>query len=195
MRTRPGLRLLVAALAGQRRTLVRAAGWSAIEGLPTLLSGLLVARALRSGFLQGSVPVGLAWLGLWLAAAAVAAFATTRLYPLLADVVEPARDTLVRGVVSGTLSRAVAGSTAPAGSLASAGGGVAQAVQQVDTVRNLLSAILRSLRQIAIPIVTAALGLLVSRRAWRCSCCHGSRSPWRATRSSSRGCWLPSSRS
>jgi ABC-type multidrug transport system fused ATPase/permease subunit len=163
VKTRPGLRLLAAALGGRRRTLLSAAGWSAIEGIPTLLSGLLIARALHDGFLRGSVLIGLSWLGAYLACAVVAAVATGRLYPLLAEIVEPARDFLVGGAVGGTLSRAVAGSIAPVTrpGTGGPGEGVAQAVQQVDTVRNLLSAILRGLRQLVVPLVTAAIGLFL----------------------------------
>ena len=48
-----GRRLLADALAGRRRTLLSAAAWSAVEGVPTLLSGLLIARAVQDGIDAG----------------------------------------------------------------------------------------------------------------------------------------------
>jgi ATP-binding cassette subfamily C protein len=159
MTARPtGARLLRGALTGRRPALLRAAGWTAVEGLPAMLSGLLVARALDQGFLAGAAWAGLGWLGVLLATGVVSAVATSRLYPQLAAVVEPARDSLVRSVTAGTLTRAVRAATAP-GSGPGAGQGIAQVVQQVDSVRNLLSALVRNVRQLVVPVVGAGIGL------------------------------------
>ncbi|GIE28418.1 hypothetical protein Ait01nite_014630 [Actinoplanes italicus] len=127
--------------------------WSAVEALPALTGGLLVATALDRGFLRQEPMTGLAWLSLLGVAAAVRAVAVARTYPWLSAAVEPMRDALVRAVVDATLRRAVAG-TRP--DLAA----VAQLGRQVETVRTLVGTLLRTLRQVVTALVAATAGLL-----------------------------------
>jgi len=68
---RPALRFGVAGL--RRPALVWLLVWSVPEALPTAVSGLAVARAVDTGFLAGRPLVGLAWLAVLVAAAAVSA--------------------------------------------------------------------------------------------------------------------------
>jgi ATP-binding cassette, subfamily C, bacterial len=82
------------------------------------------------------------------------AFATCRLYPWCADVVEEVRNHLVTTVATGAI---VGGAEFSA----SGGRNVARAVEQVDVVRNLLAALARSLRQLVMPIAAAVVGLAV----------------------------------
>ncbi|MDI5942450.1 ABC transporter ATP-binding protein, partial [Micromonospora sp. DH15] len=91
----PGVRRATwAALRARRAAVARLAGWSAVEALPALLSGALVARAVDGGFLAGRLGAGLGWLAALGAAVLVGAVATGRTYRSLGAVVEPFRDDL-----------------------------------------------------------------------------------------------------
>jgi ATP-binding cassette subfamily C protein len=137
-----------------RRALVHVLLWSGVDGVPALLSGGLVATALDRGFLRHDTAVGFAWLAGLGAAAALRAIATQRLFPWFAAIVEPLRDDLVSGVVRATLQRAVAGEPADLAS-------VARLTRQVETVRNLVSATMRTMRQVAVTMCASLIGLLV----------------------------------
>jgi ATP-binding cassette subfamily C protein len=150
-----GWRMLFGELARQRRSLLRVAAWSALEALPPLLSGVLVAAALDRGFLAGRPGAGMAWLGLLAATMVVRAVAVRAMFTSLADTVEPVRDALVRRLVTGTLTRAVTGVDRPDGA------GVARLAAQVETVRALLAGLLRTTRQLAVNIVATVLGVAV----------------------------------
>ncbi|GAA2775253.1 ABC transporter ATP-binding protein [Saccharopolyspora taberi] len=147
---RDGFCLLRRHLLPHRRALGRLALWSAVEATPPLLSGLLVAAAIDRGFLAGLPWIGAGWLLLFAAVQGVAAVATRRLYPWLADVVEPLRDQLITGVITATVRRSVAAATAPGGA------GVAHATEQVDTVRGMVSSVLRNARQFLTALVAVA---------------------------------------
>ncbi len=154
MSTVTGWRLLRQNLALNKRALALVLFWSAVGSLPALLSGLLVAAALNHGFLIGRPTVGLACLGALVPLFGLAAFATCRLYPWCALVVEGARNNLVTTVAVGALG--------PEMTLSASGGrSVARGVEQVEVVRNLLAALSRSLRQLVMPIVAAVIGLAV----------------------------------
>jgi ABC-type multidrug transport system fused ATPase/permease subunit len=154
MSTMAGWRLVWLNLAEHKRALARALFWSALGSLPALLSGLLIAAALNHGFLVGKPGVGLACLGALLPLFAIAAFATCRLFPWCADVVEGARNSLVTTVAAGALASGT--------DFNSTGGRhVSRCVEQVEVVRNLLGALSRSLRQLLMPIVAAVIGLAV----------------------------------
>ncbi len=154
MSTVTGWGLLRRNLALNKRALALVLFWSAVGSLPALLSGLLVAAALNHGFLVGRAAVGLAYLGALVPLFGLAAFATCRLYPWCADVVEGVRNNLVTTVAAGAMGPEVTLS-------ASGGRSVARAVEQVEVVRNLLAALARSLRQLVMPIVAAVIGLAV----------------------------------
>jgi ABC-type multidrug transport system fused ATPase/permease subunit len=146
-------RLLARFLGRHRSTTATVAGWSLVEALPALLSGVLVAVAVDRGFLAGRLPVGLAWLAALGAAMAVQAVVTRTVTPYLGKLVEPLRDELVTAVVTSAVRRAAAG--ARDGGAA----GVARATGQTETVRQLVSALLRSARQLCVTLVMALIGV------------------------------------
>lgn len=136
-----------------RTAAVAVAGWSLLEAVPALSSGLLVAAALDRGFLAGRPATGFFWIGLLGAAMVLRALMTRALTPWLGRLVEPLRDDLVTAVASGALHRAAAGTRGTAGA------GVARLTVQVETVRSLVSALLRSARQLGISLLMAFVGL------------------------------------
>ncbi|MEV0589882.1 ABC transporter ATP-binding protein [Nonomuraea cavernae] len=152
--SRAGWRLLTEELSRRRRGLTILAGWSVVESLPALLSGLAVAAALDQGFLAGHPLVGLGWLGLLGLAMVVQALATRNTFPWLADMVEPIRDVLVRKVVAGALRRATQEGRSGDGSV------VARLSGQTETVRNLVAALLRTLRPTVASLIAALAGLI-----------------------------------
>jgi ATP-binding cassette, subfamily B, bacterial RamB/AmfA len=133
--------------------------WSLLEGTLPLVSGLVIARA-TAAFLAGRIAPGAAWLLVLPAAGMVGVVATRRLYPHLADLVEPLRNRLLSGAVAGTLDRAVAECVRPSGAPGS-GAAVAQVIGQVDAVRNLLAALVRGVRQLVIPVGATLIGLVL----------------------------------
>ncbi|MEV7010261.1 ABC transporter ATP-binding protein [Streptosporangium sp. NPDC051022] len=150
-----GLRLLTSLLRPRLRPLAVAGLWSVVEALPTLLSGLLIATAVDRGFLAGSPGTGLAWLGLLGLTMLVQAAAVRMMFPALAAVVEPLRDDLVTAVVTATVTRAAEGAQPPDTAA------VTRLTEQVETVRNLVSALLRSTRALGVSLVAALGGLLL----------------------------------
>lgn len=153
---RAGRRLLTGELRPHKRALMRVLAWSVLEGLPALLTGVLVAAALDRGFLAGRTGFGFAMLGVLGAAMLVRVAATYAMFPQLAAVVEPLRDALVRRVVGGALDTALAGRAARAAEPSAA---VARLTEQVESVRNLTASLLRTLRQLAVTVVAALVGL------------------------------------
>ena len=152
--TLPGWRLIWRNLAQYKRAVLRVLLWSGVGSLPALFSGLLIAAALNQGFLAGHTAAGLAYLAALVPLFGLSAFATIRLYPWCADVVEGVRNRLVTTVAAGAL-------TSDLGFNASGGRSVSRCVEQVEVVRNLLAALARSLRQLALPVVAAVVGLAV----------------------------------
>ncbi|MGW0660601.1 ATP-binding cassette domain-containing protein [Streptodolium elevatio] len=155
---RAGRDLLVGELRPRKAAFLRVLGWSVLEGMPALLSGALVAAALDQGFLAGRNAVGFVLLGVLGLAMLLRVAATYAMFPHLAAVVEPLRDALVRRVVGGALDAAVAGRR-PGGTDPSAA--VARLTEQVETCRNLTASLLRTLRQLAVTVVAALVGLAV----------------------------------
>ncbi|MBG0831216.1 ABC transporter ATP-binding protein [Planomonospora sp. ID67723] len=149
-----GWRLLPALLRPRRRPLAAAAAWSLVEAVPALLSGLLVATALDRGFLAGRPGAGLAWLGLLGFTMLFRAAAMRMMFPCLAAVVEPLRDDLVRALVAATVTRAAGGAVPDPAA-------VTRLTEQVETVRNLVSALLRSARTLGTSLLAALGGLLI----------------------------------
>jgi ABC-type multidrug transport system fused ATPase/permease subunit len=148
-----GWALLGPELLRRRRSLLVLAGWSTAESLPALTSGGLVAAALDRGFLMHRPLAGLGWLTALGGTIAVQAIATRGTFRPLRDLVEPLRNVLVTAVVSGALGRAVR-DDGPAD-----GAAVARLNAQAETARNLVAALLRSLRSSAISLVLALIGL------------------------------------
>ncbi len=151
---RAGSALLRRELRARRSVLTRILAWSVVECLPSLLSGLAVSAAIDR-FLARQVLAGLGFLALLLAAAGIGALATRRLFPWLAEVVEPVRDAFVTAVVEGAVATAVHSSRPPDTA------GVSRLTEQVDAVRNILFGLLRSVRQTAFTFAAALAGLAV----------------------------------
>lgn len=150
-----GARLLRRHLRPQRTALWGVVVWSALEAVPTFLSGLLVANAIDRGFLAQRPLVGFGWLVVLALLHAWGALCTRLVYPRLAAVVEPLRDSMVTAVVTATLRRALNGDGNAGGS------SVAQATVHVETVRALFSNLLRSARQLLAGAVAAVGGLVI----------------------------------
>ena len=152
--SRRGWALLTGELRRQRAGLLRLAGWAAIEALPALLAGHLLARAIDQGFLAGRPLIGVAWLVSMLAVHAVSALAIRQSFPALGTVVEPVRDALLTQVVDATLHRATAGLERPDAAV------VSRLTQQVEAVRDVLAGLLLNVRRFLFTVVAATIGLL-----------------------------------
>lgn len=83
--------------------LVRLAAWSALETGQTFLLGYALARAVDGGFLAHDPAHGLRWLAAAALAVVLGAYGTGRVHRVVADLVEPVRDALVRRVVDRAL--------------------------------------------------------------------------------------------
>ena len=147
-------RVLLASVRSRKPAFRRLAAWSVLEALPALLSGLLVATAIDDGFLAGDLETGFSWLGAFGLSVVIGAWGTRQTLRQLAGVVEPFRDELVTGVVSGALRR----STVPGASPATAD--AARLTQQVEIVREAYAAVLMVVQQFVVVTVAALIGLL-----------------------------------
>jgi ATP-binding cassette, subfamily C, bacterial len=151
-------KLLLRVLRGSVTSRPRDAGWlalwSAVQALPALASGWVVAKA-TGDFLTGwpGTPGGLGWLGLLGLAAAVGALASGQTYRRVAALVEPVRDELIRVIVTGALRRATADS-GPRDT-----GAVARITHQADIVRNSLAGLLLVCLTFAFSVVSTLVGL------------------------------------
>ncbi|WP_369173842.1 ATP-binding cassette domain-containing protein [Streptomyces sp. R28] len=148
----PGV-LLRSTLRTRRREFVRLTGWSLLEAVPALLSGVLVARAVDDGFLADRTAEGLGWLGLLACAVLVGAWGTRQATLQLAAVVEPFRDELVTLVTTGTLHR-----SARVGQSADTAG-VARLTEQVEIARESYGAVVMFVQSFAVTTVSVLLGL------------------------------------
>jgi ATP-binding cassette subfamily C protein len=151
--SRGGWGLLGRQLARQWRSLLRMSGWSVLEALPALTSGLLVATAADQGFLAGRPWIGLAWLAVYGLCQLLRAVAGGRVLPHVADVVEPVRDALVDAVVAGTLRRVVHGGERPDASA------ITRLTRQIQSIRGVVSTLLLQVRTVALSTVAAVAGL------------------------------------
>ncbi|MGW6542470.1 ATP-binding cassette domain-containing protein [Streptomyces massasporeus] len=147
------LPLLVAPLRARPGRLLALVLWSLVEAVPALLAGQLVARAVDLGFAAGRPLTGLAWLALLGLGVFAGAWATRQAYPLLAAVVEPFRDDLVRTVAEGSLRRAVAGGPVDAS-------GVSRLTLQVEMVREAYAGVLMVVRGFLLTVGGALLGMV-----------------------------------
>lgn len=146
--------LLLSSLRLRRRELARLVGWSLLEAGPTLLSGLLLARAVDDGFLAGRTGLGLAWLGALAVTAVLGAWATRQASLQLASVVEPFRDELVHMTVRGALHRSTAVGENPDTA------GVARMTHQVEVVREAYASMIMVVQAVLVSTVSALIGLL-----------------------------------
>ncbi|MFE6054235.1 ATP-binding cassette domain-containing protein [Kitasatospora sp. NPDC056446] len=152
---RPGLRLLRSALVGGRPAVLRLLTWSLLSAAPALVSGKALALAVDQGFVAGRPGRAAAWLGLFAAVSAAGAWATRQTYPWLAEVVEPMRDRLLGGVVSGMLHRAA---SSPGRSDGSGAVAVARLTRQVEAVRDTVAGQLLVVSHFALTAVAVVAG-------------------------------------
>lgn len=151
--SRAGWRLLFGELRRRPRPLLRLAGWSVLEIVPTAASGLMLARAVDDGFLRGEAGVGLLWLGGLAVLMLVGAVGARYTFGSLADVVEPLRDAVLSAVTTGALRRAVAGVERPSS------GAVAQLTGQVEAIREITAALLMTVRKFGFTAVATLAGI------------------------------------
>ncbi|MFH8975196.1 ATP-binding cassette domain-containing protein [Streptomyces sp. NPDC017890] len=147
------LPLLVAPLRARPGRLLRLILWSLVEAVPALLAGHLVARAIDHGFAAGHPARGLAWLALMGLGVFAGAWGTRQAYPLLAEVVEPFRDDLVRQVADGSLRQAVSGHPVDAS-------GISRLTLQVEMVREAYAGVLMVVRGFLLTVGGALLGMV-----------------------------------
>ncbi|MGW8358315.1 ABC transporter ATP-binding protein [Streptomyces wedmorensis] len=148
-----GWGLLGRELTARRRPLLASLAWSTLQTTPAMFQGIFLARAIDRGFLAENIMLGFAWLAAIGAVSLVARFAQHQTFPYLADVVEPLRDNLTRLVVSSTLHHAANDDREV--DLA----GAARITGQVETVRNVVSALLRSVNHMGLSLVAMIAGL------------------------------------
>ncbi|MFI5823437.1 ATP-binding cassette domain-containing protein [Streptomyces rishiriensis] len=146
-------RLLRSTLRARRRPFARLTGWSLVQAVPALLSGVLVARAVDDGFLADHVRAGFGWLGLLAVATLVGAWGTRQTTLQLAEVVEPFRDDLVALVATGTLRRSARLGRPPDTA------GVARLTEQVEIARESYGAVVMFVQTFAVTAVSVLLGL------------------------------------
>ncbi|MFI6538598.1 ATP-binding cassette domain-containing protein [Nonomuraea sp. NPDC050547] len=146
-----GWHLIGHSLVARRKPLAGLAAWSALEALPATVTGLLLAKAIDTGFLRGDIRTGLLYLSGLLLAYALGGIATRFTFPMIGSIVEPLRDELMHAVVAGI----VRGSD---GVIAD-GATISRITQQVESVRRSVAALLNGLRRFAFTIVAAAIGL------------------------------------
>lgn len=137
------------------RVLLLLAGWSLLESAHTFLGGYGLAKALDQGFLAGHTGVGLAWLGVTALAVIVGGLAGRGVFRGLADLVEPLRDSLIRQVVSRSLTQAVAHPARAADSAV-----VSRLTNQTEIARDSFAGLVLVARSFVFTAAGAVLGLL-----------------------------------
>lgn len=154
---RPG-RLAVAVicryLAGRPRDAALLAAWSAVEVIPTFALGRAIAGA-TNAFLAGRshLAIGMGWLGLLVAAAAVGSLGSRNAYIRLAAIVEPFRDDLIRRIVTGAIRGCVHNGEPPDSSV------TARISHQTELIRDSFGGILSALRRFVFVAGSALAGL------------------------------------
>jgi ATP-binding cassette subfamily C protein len=122
------------------------AAWSLVQSLPAVASGWSLAQATNQ-FLAGRTALGLAWLGVLVAAALAGAFGTRQVYLRIGAIVEPFRDDLVTVIVDGALARPDARS-------------VARMTHQAEIVRDSVAGVLAITCTVACTMVSTLAGLI-----------------------------------
>jgi ATP-binding cassette subfamily C protein len=157
MRTTGALNYLRTHTRIDRTTVALLTTWSVVEAVPVLLSGWLIARAVDYGFLAHDTALGLGLLALYGLLEIGRAFAERQLMPVMAEVVEPIRDSMVVSVVNGAVTKSVSEpgshSSEPDAAV------VARLTGHVEVARNLISALLRMSRPVCISVLSALIGL------------------------------------
>ena len=127
--------MLIRSLRRRPRDVAWLVVWSAVQSLPALASGWVLAEA-AGAFLAGRTLDGLRWLGLLALAALVGALGTRQSYLRLGAVVEPLRDELVELIVAGSLARSMDTTRAPDTDA------VARMTHQAEIVRDAFAGLL-----------------------------------------------------
>ena len=142
--------MLIRSLRRRPRDVAWLAVWSAVQSLPALASGWVLAEA-AGAFLAGRTLDGLRWLGLLALAALVGALGTRQSYLRLGAVVEPLRDELI---VAGSLARSM-DTTRPPDTDA-----VARMTHQAEIVRDAFAGLLTVACTFAFTAGSTLAGLL-----------------------------------
>jgi ATP-binding cassette subfamily C protein len=145
--------MLIRSLRRRPRDVAWLVVWSAVQSLPALASGWVLAEA-AGAFLAGRTPDGLRWLGLLALAALVGALGTRQSYLRLGAVVEPLRDELVELIVEGSLARSM-DTTRPPDTDA-----VARMTHQAEIVRDAFAGLLTVACTFAFTVGSTLAGLL-----------------------------------
>ncbi|MFE3180482.1 ATP-binding cassette domain-containing protein [Streptomyces violascens] len=135
--------------------LLRLLLWTAVESVPALLAGRLVATAVDRGFLHGAPLVGLAWLAGLAFSSAVGAYGARNALARSGEFVEPMRDALIAYTVERSLERAVT-ATRMRHDLS----GVARLTRQVEIVREAAGSLIAVVCRFAFAFVGVCLGSL-----------------------------------
>jgi ABC-type multidrug transport system fused ATPase/permease subunit len=146
--------ILWGALRRQPYQLVRLAGWSAAEVVPTFVIGHAIARAVDDGFAAARPGIGLGWLAVLGGAWLVAAVGARQVLLAVAAIVEPFRDQLLTFVVDGTLHRSATSGQRPDTAA------VARLNLQVELVRDAFAAVIMVVRAFAFTVVSVVLGMM-----------------------------------
>ncbi|MCL2582117.1 MAG: ABC transporter ATP-binding protein/permease [Streptosporangiales bacterium] len=125
--------------------------WSAVEVLPTFALGRTLDEA-TNAFLAGRLLTGFGWLGVLIVAAGIGAAGAHLAYGRLAAIVEPLRDDLVRRIVTGAVTGAVAGGPPDDGA-------TARISHQTEIVRDAFGGLVTSLRMFVFVAGSALAGL------------------------------------
>ncbi len=145
--------MLIRSLRCRPRDVAWLAVWSAVQSLPALASGWVLAEATGT-FLAGRTRDGLCWLGLLALAALAGALGTRQSYLRLGAVVEPLRDELVELIVTGALARSM-DTTRPPDTDA-----VARMTHQAEIVRDAFAGVLTVACTFAFTAGSTLAGLL-----------------------------------
>ncbi|HEX4865544.1 MAG TPA: ABC transporter ATP-binding protein, partial [Acidimicrobiales bacterium] len=136
-----------------RMPIVRSlAGWSAIQAIPALLSGRLIAQAIDHGFLAHSTREGLLWLVALAASLLVGAWGRRRAYQRLASLTEPFRDELVGTAVRGALRDCESGLRPDTGS-------VARLTRHIEIAREAYASVFMVVQAFVVSAISALIGL------------------------------------
>jgi ATP-binding cassette, subfamily C, bacterial len=127
--------------------------WSVPETLPALVSGGLLEVAVDRGFRVGLVGAGVAWLGLYALVVVCGGWAIRRTTEWLGRIVEPLREDLTTLAVDDILHRTDVWHLRPDAS------GLARLNVHIETVRDLVAALLMGVRQCVCTAVAVAAGL------------------------------------
>jgi ATP-binding cassette, subfamily B, bacterial RamB/AmfA len=144
--------VLISALRRRPRDVIWLTAWSAVQALPAMASGWVLAAAVAM-FLTGRTGYGMAWLAVQGAAAAAGAFGTWRTYPRLGALAEPLRDELVGLVVRGAVCRCGVAGSAPDTDA------VARLTHQAEIVRDAFAGLLTVAATFVFTMVSTVAGL------------------------------------